>query len=202
MEPGTQLIANRYLLGQELGRGASALVLQAQDTWRKNHPVALKIIHTEAAAEGLELHLRREFAHLFQADHPHLPRVDQCGLLPEEHPVAPCPPHAFYVVQELITGDESATWASTASPAAIATLGAQLCAAIAFLHHRGIRHGDIKPANIIVPPNGSAQLVDFGLSTRALGTRTDTISGTPRFLSPQALQGQPQLSEPHGCRSL
>ena len=170
MDLGPKLIANRYLLGQELGRGASALVVQAQDTWRKNHPVALKIIHSEAAVQGLELHLRREFAHLFQADHPHLPGVEQCGLLPEEHPLAPCPSRAFYVVQELIVGDESTAWAPSASPAAIATLGAQLCAALAFLHHRGIRHGDIKPPNIIVTPSGSAKLVDFGLSTRGLGT--------------------------------
>ncbi|KAG8912393.1 hypothetical protein FRC01_005125, partial [Tulasnella sp. 417] len=70
----------------------------------------------------------------------------------------------------------------------------EIAAALAFLHSKSIIHGDVKGRNVLVSPNLSAQICDFGLardadSTTSIGMRG---AGTVRWLSPEVLRGEPK----------
>ncbi|MED5464486.1 MAG: sigma 54-interacting transcriptional regulator [Myxococcota bacterium] len=186
MDGCTSLVGNRYRVGEELGRGASSVVVAATDSWRQERPVALKILHRQAAEAGLEQHLRREFAHLYQLRHPHLLQVHACGNIGQKSILPECDAGAFYIVEERVSGQSAHAWSKGKSPATLATVGAQMAAALACLHERGISHGDLKPDNILIAPGPKAQLLDFGLSARKAAP---DISGTPRFMAPEALEG-------------
>jgi serine/threonine-protein kinase len=71
---------------------------------------------------------------------------------------------------------------------------AQLAAALSYAHSKGIVHRDIKPSNVILTSSGDVKLMDFGLAKPVddgEGTSSRLISGTPRFMAPEQLQGAP-----------
>jgi len=66
--------------------------------------------------------------------------------------------------------------------------------ALAYAHTRGVTHRDIKPANIMVDfSGGGVKVMDFGVArvADAARTRTGVVLGTPTFMSPEQLSGQP-----------
>src|SRR5690606_24619499 len=70
----------------------------------------------------------------------------------------------------------------------------QICVALDYLHHhpRKIIHKDLKPANIMLTPQGSVKLIDFGISKLDWQQAMQTVSfGTPGFAAPEQLQGKP-----------
>ena len=72
----------------------------------------------------------------------------------------------------------------------VVTLVAPLAMALADAHDRGIVHGDVSPANIVFTGDGRPLLSDFGVA-RAVGVVTDVVEGTPPYLAPELLAGQP-----------
>ena len=63
-------------------------------------------------------------------------------------------------------------------------LGVELASTLAGLHRAGFRHGDVKPANVVVSPDGQVQLIDFGLVAR-IGAARRGVAGTPAYLAPE-----------------
>ncbi len=63
-------------------------------------------------------------------------------------------------------------------------------AALGFLHRLGIRHGDVKPENILVDARGAGVLIDLGCSRPMDDAAIDAVSGTPGFLAPELLRGE------------
>src|SRR5262249_9029657 len=92
-----------------------------------------------------------------------------------------------------------------ALPTAI-SLGRQLADAMAAAHEKGIVHGDLKPANIMITPASTAKIMDFGLAQRqALADvpedannqdqkQAGGISGTPAYMAPERVRGEPCTS--------
>ncbi|MDI1451057.1 sigma 54-interacting transcriptional regulator [Polyangium sp. 6x1] len=173
--PG-ETLAHRYRIVATLGEGGLARTFLAKDLVLEAD-VALKVLRR---AED-EWALRAELGYLAGLVHPHLVRVLDFGSLPRDGESAAL----HYLATEVVEGRELDR-AAHAFEALRAPLVDAL-SALAFLHRLGLRHGDFKPANVIVDERGRGVLLDLSCAGR-LG-RAAAPSGTPRFIAPEVLRG-------------
>jgi len=127
-----------------------------------------------------QLRFKREFSVVAGLEHPTLVAVHQLG----EHEGQP-----FYTM-DLVVGQNLLAFLKE-RPEELGRLGAQLLEGLAYLHDHGIIHRDLKPDNLLVDAGGSLRILDFGLALVADAERltaSDTILGTPRYLSPEQIQ--------------
>jgi serine/threonine protein kinase len=66
----------------------------------------------------------------------------------------------------------------------------QICAGLGYAHGHGVVHRDVKPANILVRPDGRVTIVDFGTDQTKQLTKTDTLLGTFHYIAPERLKGE------------
>src|SRR6185312_2204368 len=112
----------------------------------------------------------------------------------------------LYIVMELVEGRSLREMCSTTgiAPETVLRYGAQIAAALARAHDRGIAHRDLKSANVVITPEGLVKVLDFGLArqlerrgseepTRSLSTSPESgsVSGTLPYLAPEILRGEP-----------
>jgi serine/threonine protein kinase len=147
---------SHYRIEAELGRGGMGVVYRAHDR-RLRRDVALKLLPPEFAAQ--EPHRERILAEARAAaalNHPGITTIYEVGEAGG---------HAF-IVMELLTGKTLRALAAEGKldPRAAARIGAQITEALAAAHERGIVHGDIKPENVVVLPEGRIKLLDFGIA--------------------------------------
>lgn len=179
------LLAGRYRLLAEAGRGGSALVFRAVDITR-GADVALKRLRpefTDDAARRAEL--GAEAAALAGLDHPAIVRLHGAGE-------AACVP--FLALDWLAGPDLRATLRAgeTLSPVDAARLLGGIGAALHSLHRQGLVHGDVKPGNLMRATDGRLVLIDFGNACRigsqpAGGARVLT----PAYAAPDRLRAAP-----------
>jgi len=172
------LLAYRYRLGAPLGQGGAAQTYVADDLLEQR-PVALKLLRSARPIDEL----RREFELLRGLVHPHLTRVHEFGVSVHERER-----RAFYTA-ELLRGGDLRAFAERAQPAALRLALCDVLDALHLLHRLGLRHGDVKPENVVVDAQGRAVLIDLGCATE-LGRATSTLSGTPGYLAPELREGQ------------
>jgi transcriptional regulator with GAF, ATPase, and Fis domain len=176
------VLLDRYVPEGRLGEGASSVVYAARDAWRSGHTVALKI----AKQPSHNRHLDREYALLSRVYHPHIGVLLAHGKLAaayEEHAAG-----ATVLVQQRVAGVSTDAWRPPAAEAVRAAM--QLAAALATLHSHGLRHGDLKPANVLRTSEG-VSLIDFGCAALA---GDPSSAGTPRYMAPEALAGKQQAA--------
>ncbi len=145
--------------------------------WRANGPsgeVALKVVARDDAMPTLA----RERAALQRVEHRGVPRLLSAD------------PDGRWIATEWIEGVQSDLWALDKTPAAIARWGASLCHVIEHLHSRSLIHGDLKPRNVMVRPDGEPVVVDFGVATVG-NDAPKGFRGTPGYVSPEVVRGQP-----------
>lgn len=196
--PTTKQLAHKFphlqiesLLGQG-GMGAVYKVHQKE----LDRPAALKVLpdvadHNRSFTERF-LHEARLLASL---SHPHIVKVYEFG----QHD------GVYFQLMEYIDGN-TLRQASLAAPIkrlssqeALAVVG-QLCDALQFAHDEGVVHRDIKPENILIDQRGRVKIADFGLA-KLLGkpadlptlTRTHHLMGTPAYMAPEQIEGQPVI---------
>lgn len=182
---GPRLIANRYRVIEELGKGGFGVVYRASDT-RLGREVAIKLFNNvmEPGAED-RIRFEREALILASLDHPNIVPLFDAGI--DER--------APYFAMKLVRGNSLAKRIATSSlgaPEALAVL-AQISAALEHAHSRGILHRDIKPSNVLLDEEGRAWLADFGVSSAGFLprlTRQGTVVGTLLYLAPEALSGE------------
>ena len=175
-------LARRYTVQGLLGRGGMGAVFRAVDL-ELHRTVALKVVTAPLDDETRERQ-QREARALARVSSPHVVRVFDWGISDGEP----------YICMELVEG-EPLHHLLAESPldaaAVVRALDGALAGLIA-LHAEGLVHRDVKPANLIVRPDGQATLVDFGMVANAEGSMLTTPGialGTPRFMAPELVGG-------------
>lgn len=191
--PAGDLIAGRYRIDSLIGRGATATVYRARDE-SLGREVALKLFEPNLADPAGLARYEAEMRLAATLSHPGLVTLFDAGTdtRVQHHP-------RMFLCMELIHGrDLNARLRNGAlSSEQTAFIGAELAAALDYVHGRGIIHRDIKPANILLPERGNgssprAKLTDFGIARIIEGTRvtaTNTTIGTAAYLSPEQATG-------------
>ena len=186
--PENALLAGRFVIEREVGRGGVGIVYRARDQVTGT-PVALKVIAIPGVDAGEEARFGREGRVLAGLSHPGIVRVVAFGQLDEGHP---------YVAMEWLEGEDIAQRQKRAplTFAQALEIGAQVADALDYAHSVGIVHRDIKPSNVFLvddPPR--AMLVDFGVASAedARLTRTGAIIGTPAYMAPEQARGDAEV---------
>ena len=180
------LVAGRYELVRPLGHGAMATVDLAQDG-ELDRPVALKrLAENLARDEDLRRRFVREARLAARLAHPNVLRVFDVGE-DEGRP---------FIAMEYVEGETLAELVARHGPlpaAEVATLGVQMCAALAAAHAAGLVHRDVKPQNLLLGSDGVLKLGDFGIAVGHEGTRLTvegTVLGTVGYLAPEQARGE------------
>lgn len=178
----TRILAGRYVIERELGRGGMATVYVAADR-KHSRKVAIKVIDAEIAGTiGVDRFLR-EIQIAANLTHPHIVPVYDSG---ESDGVV-------FFVMPLIQGETLRERLLRAGPLPLsetAALTRDIAGALDYAHSHGVIHRDIKPDNVMLS-QGHALVTDFGIahaiieSTDARLTRTGTVVGTPTYMSPE-----------------
>jgi len=187
--PGASLLASRYRLVERLGAGGMSVVWRGFDEVL-GRQVAVKVLPPSTSADpAFRRRLRAEAQAAARLSHPNITNVYDYGeaTTVDGEPVP-------YVVMELIDGESlAAVLARTRKlPWQQAVrMTAEVAAALAAAHARGIVHRDVTPANVMLTPTG-AKVVDFGISALIGENDIDpdgSLLGTPAYLAPERLEG-------------
>ncbi|WP_438010023.1 sigma 54-interacting transcriptional regulator [Sorangium sp. So ce321] len=176
------LVARRYRLIRPLGRGGLATAWLARDE-ALGRDICLKLLGRARSAERAAF--RGEFRMLAGLFHPHLVRVHDFGMLRETGEPR------FYFTSEAVLGAPLDEYVTGRRFEEVRAAIVDVLDALRFLHRARIRHGDVKPANILVGASGRAVLIDLSCAAR-VGARPDGgVSGTQGFLAPEVIRGEP-----------
>jgi eukaryotic-like serine/threonine-protein kinase len=182
--------AGRYDLREELGRGAMGVVFHGFDPMI-GRDVAVKTLRLSEAGTGLT---REELIGRFQTEaraaglltHPNIVVVFDAG---EEGGL-------FYITMEFVEGRSLQSLIDARQPfpvPRVLKLMEQVCSALDFAHQHNVVHRDIKPANLMLTPDDTVKITDFGTAKiLQFGTaQTAHVMGTPSYMSPEQVKGTP-----------
>ncbi|MGY2001574.1 protein kinase domain-containing protein [Blastococcus sp. SYSU DS1024] len=193
VEPGRRCLGDRYELHQLIATGGMGQVWRGLDV-ALHRPVAVKVLRSEYTGDPTFVaRFRAEAQHAAALNHPNIAAVFDYG---EETARDGSGETLAYLVMELVEGEPlSALLRREGALDAEATLSllGQTAAALAEAHRRGLVHRDVKPGNILVRPDGTVKITDFGIawSARSVAlTRTGQVIGTPQYLSPEQAEGR------------
>lgn len=187
-------LADRYVVRRFLGRGATGLVVAAQDE-RLGREVALKL--TLCGADDHALHEARALARI---DHPNVVPVLDAEQI--DAVVGGAPVCLQVVVMQLVPGRTLRTWLLEEPRTTQAILDVYRGAGrgLVAVHAQRIVHRDFKPDNVIVTPDGTPKLVDFAFAAPDLTSQVAAraaageVAGTDRYLAPEARLGRATAS--------
>lgn len=174
----------RYEAIEPLGSGATSRVEMARDNVI-GRIVALKTF-VNGFGEGQEQQFLREAQIIGQLSHPSIVQLYDVGIDDLGTP---------FLVMEYVAGKtlEHHLDPSVLTPQRACAWAADLADALAVAHRAGILHGDVKPGNVLVTPEGKVKLGDFGIARYASQVSgSGRLMGTPAYLAPEQIQGQPQ----------
>jgi serine/threonine-protein kinase len=176
----------KYVIKSELGRGAMGVVYRAEDP-RLGRSVALKTMSPSVAGDPeLLQRFYREAQSAGQLRHPNIVTIydiDEADGTP-------------FIAMEFLEGETLEKIIAARKDVPVVRkldIIIQTCRALHYAHQHGIIHRDVKPANIVVLTDGLVKIVDFGIARVTGGsmTRTGLVMGTPMYMSPEQVLGQP-----------
>ena len=181
------MIAGRYTLDAEIGRGGMGAVWRGRDQVL-GRTVAVKRIGVAPGGITPDA-VRAEREARLAAKLNHANVVAVFDLVDEDD--------QQWLVMEYVEGtnlSELVRERGRLSPDQAAPILAQTASALAAAHGAGIVHRDVKPSNILVAPDGQVKLSDFGIARTSADpalTQTGLVTGSPAYLSPEVASGQP-----------
>jgi serine/threonine protein kinase len=191
--PGT-VLQERYRVGEVLGHGGMGTVYRGTDLVL-GRDVALKIFRADVADAAELSRQQSEVRLLAGLNHHGLVTLFDTGTLLQGQRDVP------FLVMELIPGIDlhRRLKAGPLTGTEAARIGAEVSEALQYIHHRGVVHRDVKPANILLARYAAdaeirAKLADFGIARMLDGARltaTNMIPGTAAYLSPEQAGGEP-----------
>ena len=183
---GNKVLAGRYELFERIGEGGMSVVYKAKDKLL-NRFVAIKILKPQFINDHKFIDsFRRESQAAASMSHPNIVNIYDVGREGNIH----------YIVMELIEGKTLSDYihdqGAMSYPKVIA-LSKQIAAALAFAHKNHIIHRDVKPHNVMIAPNGTAKITDFGIA-KAVNAATivdnsEGIIGSVHYFSPEQARG-------------
>jgi serine/threonine-protein kinase len=190
--PGDNLTGKQlgeFLVEERIGQGAMATVYKAFQPSVNRH-VALKVIQLgagQASQEDFRRRFAREAELVARLEHIHILPIYGYGLQDD---------YAYLAMRWLRGGSLAEAMRQTKIPLErTAEIFAQVARGLTYAHGKGIVHRDLKPSNIMLDDSGDAYLTDFGLAKITEGsgelTQSGTIVGTPAYMSPEQLRGDP-----------
>jgi tetratricopeptide (TPR) repeat protein len=160
----------RYLVLDELGRGAFGVVYRAYDP-ELDRRVALKLVFAQITSEA------RAMAKL---THPNVVAIHDVGAYEDR----------TYIAMELVGGQTLRHWLMEArEPLAVRDVFAQAGEGLCAAHDAGLVHRDFKPANVLIGDDGRVRVTDFGLARDAMDPSDTAIAGTPAYMAPEVREG-------------
>ena len=179
----------RYRILDELGRGAMGVVYRAEDP-SLDRIVALKTISLRDADEDRKAYEKRfllEAKAAGKLTHPNIVTIFDYG---EEEDTA-------YMAMELLEGEDlrARIRQGDIPPMEAVEIALQVADGLGFAHEFGVVHRDVKPGNIMLLERGAVKIMDFGIARMrhadSSKTSTGMVLGTPRYMSPEQISGQP-----------
>ncbi len=181
-----KIFAGRYRIIKQIGRGGMADVYLAKDLILDGEEVAVKVLRTNYQTDPIAVaRFQREARAMADLDHPHIVRITDIG---EEE-------GQQYLAMEYVAGLDLKRYIKEHHPLsneeAIRIMG-QILLAMRLAHTRGIVHRDLKPQNILLTPDGTAKVTDFGIAVAFAETsltQTNSMLGSVHYLSPEQARG-------------
>ena len=188
---------HRYRLDERIATGGMGEVWRATDTVL-DREVAVKVMKDEYADDpSFRSRFEAEARHAAALNHPGVASVFDFGGAPNNDvPGTGRPGTRPFLVMELVHGQPLSTLLRGTEPMppdTAADLIAQSADGLAAAHALKIVHRDVKPANLLVTPEGRVKITDFGIARAADGlalTGTGEVLGTPHYLSPEQAEGK------------
>ena len=187
-----QVLGERYEIGGVLGRGGMAEVHRGRDL-RLGREVAVKVLRHDLARDpSFQVRFRREAQASASLNHPAIVAVYDTG---EDRTATGATP---YIVMEYVEGEtlrDVLRREGHLTPERAMALSADICGALDFSHRNGIVHRDVKPGNVMITPQGTVKVMDFGIAravsdSAATMTSTAAVIGTAQYLSPEQARGE------------
>jgi hypothetical protein len=175
-----------YRILEKIGEGGMGVVYLARDAERRQ--VALKVLGPAVAGDpSARKRLSREVETMRRVHSPYVAEIldaDVTGASP-------------FVVTQYVQGrtlDEAVKKDGPLRGQALQRFAHGLAAALAAIHAAGVVHRDLKPGNVMLGTSGEPVVIDFGIANMTDGTRvtqTGIVMGTPGYLAPEVIEGEP-----------
>ncbi|MEP6781939.1 MAG: protein kinase [Gemmatimonadaceae bacterium] len=204
LQPGA-LLANRYIIEGEVGRGGLGIVYRARDRVI-NETIAIKMLRPETVASDPTAfeRLKSELRVTRKISHRNVVRTYDLGETGD----------APFLTMEYVDGSSLAAIIQARGPlslAAVVAIAKQLLRALVVAHEHQVIHGDLKPQNLLIDANGLLKVTDFGVARLMRGSRasqstrdargsdqskfnnfrlTGAVLGTPEYMAPEQLIGE------------
>jgi len=179
------VFGRRYRVTEKIGSGGMADVYKAVDEVL-GRTVAVKVMYSRYAADpDFVARFRQEAQAAANLSHPSIVNIYDWG---QDN-------STYYIVMEYVRGTDLKSLIQQRGPVTAekaAEYGAQVAAALSVAHGYDIIHRDIKPHNIVLTPDGTVKVMDFGIA-RAVNTnmtQTGSVLGTAHYVSPEQAQGR------------
>ncbi|MEY2694291.1 MAG: hypothetical protein RL142_639 [Actinomycetota bacterium] len=196
MSDQKRLIADRYEVGELIGRGGMADVYEGTDT-RLGRKVAIKLLKADLASDpSFEVKFRQEAQNSARMTHPTIVRVYDTG---EEESVDANgnQRRTPFIIMEFVKGTvlRDLMFARRLTIPESVGYAEGILTALEFSHRAGIIHRDIKSANIMITDTGAVKVMDFGIAramsdSSATQSHTQGIVGTAQYFSPEQARGE------------